>query len=243
MRRKGKIEKQKTPKFSVVIPAYNEEKNISRCLDHILRQKGTVSYEVIVINNNSTDQTKKIALSKKCRVIDESKQRVTVARNRGIKAARGKIVVFVDADCLVPPDYLRKIKIFFELHPDISGLSGPYVYSDGGRLVRWVTNNLNYLYYLFKLVKLSFGFEVMNGGNMAVRKTALQSVGGFNEKITNIICPDDLEIAVRLQRAGFNLYLDKNLKVLSSYRRIKRGGIRHGWNKSWCALRILFGAR
>ncbi|MEK7165261.1 MAG: glycosyltransferase family A protein, partial [Patescibacteria group bacterium] len=100
---------QRSPAISIVVPAYNEEKLIGRCLASLKNQDFSGLYEIIVVNNNSVDKTEEIARTFNVRVITESMQSVVAARDRGLRAARGDIVVGADCDCVYPPHWLKTI--------------------------------------------------------------------------------------------------------------------------------------
>jgi len=227
------------PKVSVIIPVYNEEDYLYQCLNHLCQQKTKIAFEIIVVDNNSTDQTKKIAQTQRCRVIGERQQGAAFARNKGAQIALGEIIIFIDADCLLPPDYLNKIVAIFERRPEIDAVGGPCVYYDGGRFIYWLTDKLDYFYYLFKLVKISFGVQIITSANMAVKKRVFEKIGGFNEQIAKVVQTEDVEMAIRLQRAGFKIYFDKNLKIFSSFRRIKASPLRFISERSLYAAKLL----
>jgi glycosyltransferase involved in cell wall biosynthesis len=99
--------------ISVIIPAYNVEKTLGRCLESVLAQN-YAPFEVIVVDNNSKDKTKEIILdfkknNKKVKYIFEGIKGRTSARNAGIKNADGEIIVMLDADCLVPMNWIWEI--------------------------------------------------------------------------------------------------------------------------------------
>jgi glycosyltransferase involved in cell wall biosynthesis len=228
------------PQISVVIPAWNEENYIGRCLDSILKQDTLVSYEVIVVNNNSVDQTVNITKSKKGAILlNESRQGVAFARNTGAKAARGAIIAFVDADCIPPFDHLKKIFTFFQSNEKEVGLVGPYVYYDGNFLAKFATYNLNYYSLYYRIKKITDGFQEFSGGDFVIRKQVFESVGGFNEKITDIIYPEDLELAKRIFKAGYKLYFDKNFKMPTSFRRVKRSPFRDAYKRFMYAREVV----
>lgn len=107
-------------KLSIIIPVFNKGKYLSNCLSSILRQKFS-DYEIIVINDGSTDDSEKIAKS-----FEEIDQRIKVftfvnsgasaARNHGLSIAKGKFILFIDADDWIENDYLEKIMIQVEEH-------------------------------------------------------------------------------------------------------------------------------
>lgn len=96
-------------RVSVVIPTYNEEKNIEKCLKHFLTQEEKPD-EIIIVDNNSTDKTVEIAKSYGVRIIKETTQGMIPARNAGFNAATYEIIVRTDADTYVPTDWIKRIK-------------------------------------------------------------------------------------------------------------------------------------
>src|SRR4051812_9489646 len=96
-------------KISIVIPVYNEAQNLDACLRAIARQT-TAAYEVIVVDNNSTDGSLAVAQTFPfVTVITERRQGIVHARDRGYNAARGDIIARIDADSLLPKDWLEHI--------------------------------------------------------------------------------------------------------------------------------------
>ena len=101
-----------TPLISVIVPAYNVEKYIKTCLDSLINQTYS-NFEIIVINDGSTDQTEEILRSyqanPKFRIYSQKNGGLSAARNRGIKLANGELVCFIDSDDSVKSDYLEKL--------------------------------------------------------------------------------------------------------------------------------------
>jgi O-antigen biosynthesis protein len=99
----------KNQKISVIIPVYNSEKTLNLCLDSFLNQTYK-NYEIIVIDNNSTDSSGGIIKNyKNFRYIFEKKKGRSYARNAGIKQASGEIIAMTDSDCVVPKNWIEKI--------------------------------------------------------------------------------------------------------------------------------------
>ena len=93
--------------ISVIVPAYNEEKYLADCLRCLSEQDFNLPYEIVVVDNNSTDQTAQIAESfPKVRLIEEPNQGVVFAKQTGLLAARADIAAVCDADCRPPPNWL-----------------------------------------------------------------------------------------------------------------------------------------
>lgn len=95
-------------KISVIIPVYNEEKVIAECITSLQKQTYK-DFEVIVVDDGSTDSTLEILHSFPIKIFKETHQGPGVARNRGAKEANGKILVFVDSDMTFEPDFLQKL--------------------------------------------------------------------------------------------------------------------------------------
>ena len=101
------------PRVSVIIPVYNGEKTLTQCLDSVLNQTYR-NYEVIVVDNNSTDRTKEIIYylkenNEKIKYVFAERRSVGAARNEGIRATQGDIFAFTDADCICPHNWIEEI--------------------------------------------------------------------------------------------------------------------------------------
>ena len=117
--------------ISVVIPAFNEEKYLSSCLQSLNKQDFDLPYEVIVIDNNSSDGTAAVATELGATVVSEPHRGITWARQKGLEVARGKIIACVDADTFVRADWLSQIYNGL-LHDDkVVGVSGRILYTRG----------------------------------------------------------------------------------------------------------------
>ena len=212
--------------FSIIVPAYNEEKYISRCLQSIfaLKDQAIIS-EVIVVNNASTDGTAEVVKRDfpAAIIIDEARKGLTIAYNRGAKDARGNILVFVDADMVLNANHLIKVAQEFIQDPTLIALSGPYVYQDGSPFCKVIMN----LTYMFLAVPAEMLFNrVFNisasiaSGNSAVRKKAFDQVGGFNEAMFYGL---ETDFALRLKRFG-KVRFKPGLSAMSSSRRLAEEG-------------------
>lgn len=217
--------------ISLIIPAYNEERYIEPCLKSILGLSKTVAYEVIVVNNASTDRTRETVerLLPEARIIDEPRKGLTIAYNRGAKEAKGDILAFVDADMVLPPDHLERIEREFEKDRKLIALSGPYLYKDNGKFCEW----LLHFSYLFLAMPaeiilnrfLNLGASIASG-NSAIRKDAFEKIGGFNENIFYGLEPD---LAFRLKKLGKIRFRHSFVSKSSARRFQKEGTIKTLW--------------
>src|SRR5579862_7742673 len=97
-------------RISVLIPAYNEERLIGRVIDSVRESFAALSlasYEIIVCDNNSTDQTGAVAAAKGAIVVGEPHNQIARARNAAARNSRGKWLIFLDGDTFLNPDSLR----------------------------------------------------------------------------------------------------------------------------------------
>lgn len=128
--------------FSVIVCAFNEEQLLPGCL-HSLLQQSFPPYEIIVINNASTDRTAAVASIPGIRVVDEPRKGLVVARETGRQVSTGDVLVYVDADCRAPREWLELVsREFTGPHPP-AAVTGPYRFYDwdvfGRVLVRMTT--------------------------------------------------------------------------------------------------------
>lgn len=205
-------------KISLVIIAYNEEKYIGQCLKSVLKNV-TGFFEIIVVNNASTDKTESIARGfHEVRVVNEPSKGITKARQRGLLEAKGDIIAFIDADTKMPKGWVDKIGYFFKKYPQTVCLSGPYIYYDTSFFSKFMI----WLYYVILAWPAYFlmGYMVV-GGNFAARKNALQAIGGFDLNIR--FYGEDTDIARRLHKVGKVKFIPK-FYMYSSARRLKGEG-------------------
>jgi glycosyltransferase involved in cell wall biosynthesis len=198
------------PLVSVIIPTFNEEKNIGKCLYHLSNQ--TVSrkkYEIILVDKESTDNTINIAKGNVDKIIKVDKN-VSFARNRGVEQSRGKIILFTDADILVPKNTIEKILDRFDKNEKISAIIGTFSENCPHKNFFSEYQNINMIYFYEKLPIIGSLFFTSIA---AIRKNVFKKIGGFN---TNMDSHEDLELGKRLFMNGFKTYLDRTLKVKHS---------------------------
>jgi len=198
---------------SVVIPCFNEERYISDCLSHLLKQT-MKPLEIIVVDNNSTDRTGEIAKSLGAKVVHESTQGITAARNRGLNTASGDIIARCDADTLMPPDWIEKIIKCFE-DVTVDALTGPIVVYD------FLTPSPIYSLIYLRMMKLILkNHETLQGPNMAIRRSAWEEVR--HSTCTNDQqVHEDIDLSIHLALAHKRVHLDKSLIGKMSGRRMK----------------------
>lgn len=201
-------------KVSVVIPAYNEEKFIGRCLGAMLGQIEPAD-EIIVVNNNSKDNTLEILKRFNVRVVNEKTQGMIPARNRGFNETKGEIIARCDADVIVPYNWIKKIKENFT-KKNIDALSGPITYTDSALIVN---SPIPSKVYLESLRIVNKGKRFLVGPNMSLSKNVWNkvrdSVSSDESKVH-----EDLDLSLKIFSVGGKIGYDSSLVVQSSARRI-----------------------
>jgi len=231
---------QGSPFVSVVIPAYNEGDYLLSCLESIKNQDYAREYEVIVVDNASTDNTAEIARDWGAKVVYEGKRSPACARQKGAEVATGKIIAFIDADTQAPAHWLSTIVWRFLCEPEMVAVSGPYAYCDAGKFSKLSSYIGNFFSIITdQLFRKVFGKGgAIWGCNFAVRRSALLEVGGFDTSIK--FYGEEYELSLRLKKAGKGCIMPR-LFVLTSARRLKRIGIvNQYWNWMVDYFTVLF---
>lgn len=207
---------RKRPKISVIIPAFNEEKFLPRCLAS-LNQSEFKDFEIIVVDNNSEDKTAEIGKAFGARVFREKRQGVAFARQKGAEKARGEILAFSDADTILPKNWLTRIAQEFEADEELIAFGGSCELYSGPLTARLASRLLLKLF--FKVDQFFSGGPNLMGSNMAIRKEAFWGVGGF---ATQLKLNEDVEISYKLKKFG-KIKFDPAFKVKTSGRRFRYG--------------------
>lgn len=191
------------PEVSIVMPAYNEEENIVPTLASLCHNITNRSVEIIVVNNNSKDNTE--ALVKACGVncILETTQGITPARNRGLAEARGKYILNADADTIYPKDWIEEmIKPLDDPKKNAAITYGTFSFIPIGSTGRVTYFFYEYLAEFTRFYNTLFKTEAVNvyGFNSGFRREQGLSVEGFTHPPgTN----EDGYLALKLSRKGY----------------------------------------
>lgn len=203
------------PRFSVVIPAYNEAELLGNCLDSLLAQDFRDPYEIIVVDNNSTDATADVARSRGVTVVHEPRPGVCSARQCGTTAARGEIVVSTDADTTFGSNWLSRIDRAFRDDPARVAVAGPCRFSDPPW---WGRAYAAVLFAVVGLVaRLTGRVLYVTATNIAFRKSEWP---GYDTEATQ--GGDELDLLRRLRSRGPVAFVLSNPTFTSS-RRLRRG--------------------
>jgi glycosyltransferase involved in cell wall biosynthesis len=211
--------------ISVIVCAYNEARYLSACLHSLLAQTRPPD-EILVVNNASSDETAAVARAiAGVRVVDEPCKGLVVARETGRHSATGDILAYIDADCRVPLRWLESVERRFRRR-GVVAVTGPYRFYDWDRLGPLLIRAYDVVLAppTHLVVHSAFGAgAILYGGNFAVRREALDRIGGFDRSIE--FHGEDTNLGRRLTPLGL-VVIDRGCWVWTSARRYRAMGTR-----------------
>lgn len=201
-------------RISLVIPAYNEERYLSGCLDSVAAQT-EMPFEVIVVDNNSTDNTVKIAKSYPfVRVVKAREQGRVHARDAGFNAAKGDVIARVDADSRLASNWIGYVRLLFSHNQRVMAATGDAKFYDTP--MPGMVNFYHRLVYYGAQTRIA-GTPILWGANMAVRKKAWLQVRDLCAKTDYL--DEDIDLALRLRAQHLPIFYDHNMIVQASLMR------------------------
>lgn len=176
------------PILSVIVPAKNEEILLPQCLNALKQQITKIPYEIIVVDSNSQDTTAAVTKKAGVRYINEPKKGKIYGFIRGVSEAKGSILCFTEADCIVPSSWIQTIYAYFNSHPSVAAISGGYTFHKARAhehvLVRTA---LSITHFLSLMVYRNATFRCSNS---AIRKSVYDAIGGFNKNFHELYDTD-----------------------------------------------------
>jgi len=200
----------------VVIPAFNAGRTLPSCLDSIAAQS-VQPYEVVLVDDGSTDSTAAIARAAGVRVVQcEANTGPATARNRGVDAATGDVILFLDSDVVLPPGLLARIGEILTQQPEVSAIQT--VYSPECPARNSVSRYQNLYYYCSLTAVRLYRVATFATWCAAVRKEVFLEAGGFNTSIPEPTVEDE-ELGYTIADMGRTILLARELQVthLASY--------------------------
>lgn len=210
----------KQPQYSVIIPTYNRAKTLALTLDSVCNQTlSPEKYEVIVIDDGSTDDTELLVKNLKFKVKSPEIRYFKTenggpakARNLGIKESEGEIIFFTDDNCVAPPNWMETLLDGYIRYPDVVGVGG-WIKAAGGRR-KYAQRYLDALRQKYSAIALReekktkfLDSSYREYFNMSYKKSALLNVGGFD---VNFITPGMVDYDIRkriMENGGYLAYL------------------------------------
>lgn len=203
--------------ISVVVITHNNVLQLKNCLDYLLNQSYSEKYEILIVDNASTDSTHKLvkSLQRKhpcLRYVYQRKVGRGFARNKGLEYAKGGIVLFTDDDCIVEKGWLNKIKKRFEEFPEISAVGGAICNRTESEL-GWATYLLNFSSWL---PSRKFGYvKDIPTANIAYKKLDIERIS-FPESNMNIDYEDTM-FNLQLIKKEKKILFDPDIKVYHDF--------------------------
>jgi GT2 family glycosyltransferase len=187
------------PKISVVVCTHNGEATLAQCLDRAA-ELTYPDFEVVVVDDGSTDGSADVARARGVTLVQTEHRGLSFARNAGVQRADGAIVAFLDDDAYPDPDWLHYVAASLRAN-DHAGMGGPNIPpEDDGLIADCVAAAPGGPIHVLISDREA---EHVPGCNMAFRKSALQEIGGFDERFR--VAGDDVDVCWRLQEAGHTL--------------------------------------
>lgn len=184
------------PTVSIVVPTWNAEKTVGPLLDS-LRSLAYERYEVIIVNDGSTDGTKGVVQRYPVKLIDQTNRGASAARDAGLRAASGEIIAFVDSDVTVSRDWLKHLVRPFA-DPTVAATTGQTIFRRNEKCAAWMRS----LDIARRYSQRREYTRLANGPNSAFRRDVLLEVGGFNPQWYHA---EDTEVSYRLVGRGYRI--------------------------------------
>lgn len=218
--------KSNEPLISIVIPAYNEEENILKTLFSLSETNTIYPVEIIVVNNNSSDNTENLVKSCNVTCVTEKKQGISHARNAGLAAAKGEYILNADADTIYPENWINDITEPLIKSQSVSMTYGKFSFIPIGKTTRSYYFFYEYIADLNRYINKYFKEEAVNvyGFNSGCRRKQCLDVGGFNHPAS---AGEDGWLALKLRDKGYGkLHLVRKTRSLvwTTDRRIQIDG-------------------
>lgn len=209
------------PNISIVIPALNEQANIRGCLQAAAKQNYNKPFEIILVDNGSTDKTVDIASGLKIKnlhILSEPTKGRGPARKLGCDQAQGKIIVNTDSDTRLHPLALQKFEQILETKNCIA-VTGTCQVEDLSPLQNWIFNTIQLSStFIFRLI---FGHFWITGANSAFLSKAYKESGGFSKHAQGI---EDIDLSKKLSKLG-KIAVTTKIPVITSGRRFAKNGL------------------
>lgn len=201
--------------LSIVIPAHNEEDHIQECLQSIVTQTVPPD-EVIVVDNNCTDQTIQIASQYSfVRIVKERRQGIAPARDAGFNAVHSELIARIDADTVLPADWVERVLDIYAERDDFILTGGGYFYNVPlPRLNGWLQGQFAY-----RVNRFIMGHYITWGSNMVVPAKIWQRLNHHVCTTRNDI-HEDLDLAIHAHRLGIPITYIENLRVGVEMKRV-----------------------
>jgi len=203
--------------ISVIIPAYNAENMIPVCLRALLRQTiDSSEYEIIVVDDGSTDNTAEVVRSfKGVTLIQQKNKGPAAARNHGVKYAKGDIVLFTDSDCVPEKNWIEEMTQPFQNNPEIVGVKGAYKSKQKELAARFVQVEYEDKYDVLLRDKY---IDFIDTYSAAFKRDVFLEFGGYDTSFP-LACAEDVELTFRMFSKGYKMVFNPKAIVYHAHPR------------------------
>ena len=197
-------------KANVIIPAFNAQRTIKNLLESLISQDyPKEDYEVIVVDDGSTDATVRIVKDYSVTYLFQKNKGAGAARNLGAKKAKGKIFIFVDSDCLVSQDWLKNYWQAYQENPQAGIIGGGVRKPKKRNYLAWA-DYLSSWHNAHECLPRHWVKEYLPSLNLSVRGEVFKRVGGFWEKK---LTGEDVDFCSRARKIGTGILFEPRLAV------------------------------
>ena len=216
---------------TVVIPLFNDAATIGGVLAALAVQTGAPAYEVIAVDDGSTDQGPAL-VNPPARLIRQANAGPAAARNRGAAAARGDILLFLDADCIPPANWIRRMSAALRGR-GFDAVMGTLGAANDGVVVRLVQLEVEDRYRGMAAARA--GVDFIAAPACGMHRAVFMAIGGFDETLRQA---EDVEIAYRLTGAGHRIAFVADAPVLHAHQTTWRAFLRAKYQRATGRLRV-----
>jgi len=224
---------QSQPEISVIIPAYNAEKTIGKCLKSLKNQNVKKGYEIIVVDDGSIDRTKQVV--KKFRnilLLEQKHKGPAAARNLGAKNANGKILLFTDADCFAKKDWIKEMIKPFE-NKEIIGVQGAYGTKQKSIFARFAQFEIEERY---DRMRKNDYIDFIGSYSAGYKKDIFLKSGGFDESFP-MASGEDPALSFKLSELGYKMVFNPKAVVYHKHPDTLKKYLRQKfWRAYWRVL-------
>lgn len=214
-------------KVSVIVPSYNAKKTIGKCIEALLNQAyQRENYEVIVVDDGSTDGTGDIAKIYPVKYIFQRNQGPATARNAGVREAKGDIILFTDSDCVPSANWIEEmVKPFTK--KDVVAVKGAYLTNQKGIVARFAQLEFEERFDMLKKVE---SIDMVDTYSAGYRRNIFLQMGGFDTSFP-VANNEDTELSYRMSKLGLKMVFNPHAIVyhlnhpdsIKRYARLKFG--------------------
>lgn len=216
------------PSISIIIPTHDAADTIGQCLNVLFDQ--TVScrrYEIIVVNDGSTDPTEEVAREYDVRVVTQPNQGRAAAKNAGIREANGELLLFIDADCEATRSWIEEVTAPFT-DQEIVGVAGTLRTRQKGIVARFTQIEYEDKY---EIMASSDYVDIVDTASAAYRRRVFEENGMFD---TTLFTAEDTDFSFRLANKGYRMAFAPRATVFHQHPESISGYARRKWGYGYC---------